>query len=298
LRRHPQFWAYTALVSVCFFWGTTYLAIRMALESFPPLALVAFRFSISGLLLLAAAGLQGTLLPRGRELWLTALNGVIILGIGNAALTYSELWIPSGLAALILSASPFWLVGIEAALPGGGRLPAPALAGMLIGLAGAVLLIAPGAWGQAGDRGLLRGFLVLQIGCICWCGGSIAQRRQVTRAHPVVSGAVQQLAAGVVFALLVLLARERPVVWSFRGTAAALYLVVFGSIVGYSAFIYAMEKLPVAIVSIYPYVNTAVAVFLGWLFYREPFGLREALAMGILFAGVAVVKRYGGHSRR
>lgn len=271
----------------------------MALESFPPLTLVAFRFSISGLLLLAAAGLRGTLLPGGRELWLTALNGVIILGIGNAALTYSELWIPSGLAALILSASPFWLVGIEAALPGGERLGAPAIAGMLIGLAGAVLLIAPGAWGQAGgDRGLLRGFLVLQIGCICWCGGSIAQRRQVTRAHPVVSGAVQQLAAGAVFTVLASLAGERPVIWSMRGTAAALYLVVFGSIVGYSAFIYAMEKLPVAVVSIYPYVNTAVAVLLGWLFYREPFGVREALAMGIIFTGVAVVKRYGGRSRQ
>ncbi len=298
MRRHPQFWAYTALVSVCLFWGTTYLAIRMALESFPPLALVAFRFSISGFFLLAVATLRGTLLPRGRELWLTALNGVIILGIGNAALTYSELWIPSGLAALILSASPFWLVGIEAALPGGERLRAPAIAGMLIGLAGTVLLIAPGAWGQAGNRSLLRGFLVLQIGCICWCGGSIAQRRQVTRAHPVVSGAVQQLAAGVVFAIPALLAGERPVVWNLRGTAAALYLVVFGSIVGYSAFIYAMEKLPVAIVSIYPYVNTAVAVFLGWLFYREPFGLREAVAMGVIFAGVAVVKRYGARSRQ
>ncbi|MBI4874354.1 MAG: EamA family transporter [Acidobacteria bacterium] len=298
MRRHPHFWAYVSLVAVCFFWGTTYLGIRMALESFPPLVLVSARYLLSGALLLAACFLKGTHLPRGRELRFTALNGVLVLGIGNAALVYSELWIPSGLAALILTTSPFWLVAIEALVPGGERLHGPTIAGMLIGLAGAALLVAPGAWGAEGGRGLVRGFLVLQLGCLGWCGGSIAQRRQVTRAHPVVSGAVQQLAAGAAFLVPALLAGEHPIQWSFRGVAAILYLVLFGSIVGYSAYIYAMDRLPVAVVSIYTYINPVVAVFLGWLFYREPFGAREAAAMAIIFAGVAVVKKYGGTARK
>ena len=107
-----------------------------------------------------------------------------------------------------------------------------------------------------------------------------------------VIGAVQQLAAGLSFLPFVLLIHEHPIHWSLRGVTAILYLVVFGSIVGYSAYIFALDRLPVAIASIYPYVNSVVAVTLGWLFYREPFGAREAAAMAIIFAGVALVKRY------
>src|SRR5207244_5001981 len=116
--------------------------------------------------------------------------------------------------------------------------------------------------------------------------------RQAGKAHPVVSGGVQQLAAGLALAPFALIIREHPIQWSVRGVAALSYLVIFGSLVGYSAFVYAMDRLPVAVVSIYPYANAVVAVFLGWLFYREPFGFREAMAMVIIFAGVAAVKRY------
>ena len=126
-----------------------------------------------------------------------------------------------------------------------------------------------------------------------WAFGSIYQRRQVTGAHPIVIGAVQQLAAGLSFLpLAVGLPRASGALEPARRDGAILYLVVFGSIVGYSAYIFALDRLPVAIVSIYPYVNSVVAVTLGWLFYREPFGMREAAAMAIIFAGVALVKRY------
>ncbi|MGD0201125.1 MAG: EamA family transporter, partial [Bryobacteraceae bacterium] len=117
-------------------------------------------------------------------------------------------------------------------------------------------------------------------------------RRQQTRAHPIVTGAVQQLAAGLVFIPLALLIPQQPMHPTFRGVTAICYLIVFGSIVGYSAYIYALSHLSVAVVSIYSYVNPVVAVFLGWLFYREPFGLREATAMVIILVGVAIVKRY------
>ena len=103
---------------------------------------------------------------------------------------------------------------------------------------------------------------------------------------------MQQLAAGLILAPFALAIHEAPIHWSARGVSALWYLVCFGSIVGYSAYVYALDRLPVAIVSIYPYVNAVVAVGLGWLFYREPFGTREALAMTVIFAGVAVVKKY------
>ncbi len=284
--------AYGALLAVCFFWGTTYLAIRMALESFPPFAMVAIRFLISGSLMLVGARLIGARLPRGRELRMTALTGVLILGGANTALVMAETWIPSGMAALIISTSPFWLVGIEALLPGGEGLHRPTIVGMLVGLAGAALLVSGDLSTASAGGSLLAGFLLLQFGNACWAFGSIFHLRQPTEAHPIVSGAVQQLAAGLALVPVALLFPQHPIVPTFRGVTALLYLVVFGSIVGYSAYIYALSHLPVAVVSIYPYVNPVVAVILGWLFYREAFGLREAAAMGVIFAGVAIVKHY------
>jgi drug/metabolite transporter (DMT)-like permease len=103
---------------------------------------------------------------------------------------------------------------------------------------------------------------------------------------------VQQLAAGLILAPFAVAVPQAPIHWTVRGVAALLYLVVFGSIVGYSAYVYAMDRLPVAIVSIYPYVNSLVAVALGWMVYREPFGVRETMAMLVIFAGVAIVKGY------
>lgn len=291
MRRHPQFWAYAALISVCFFWGTTYLTIRMALESIAPMTLVSARFLLSGGILLLACRLAGAEIPRGRELARNAFNGVAILGIGNGCLVLAETWIPSGLAALIITISPFWMVGLNAIMPPRERLHGPTLIGMVIGLAGAALLVGPGAFaGGAAGGAIINGFIVLQVGCFFWTYGSLLQRRQENRAHPIVAGAVQQLAAGLAFLPLALVAGV-PQAITGRSLGALFYLVVFGSIVGYSSYLYALEHLPVAVVSIYNYVNPVVAVLLGWLFYREPFGLREAIAMVVIFIGVAVVRR-------
>ena len=298
MRSHPQFWAYAALISVCFFWGTTYLTIRMALETIAPMTLVAARFVLSGGILLVAARLMGAELPRGRELLRNTLNGIAILGVGNGCLVMAETWIPSGLAALIITISPFWMVGLNAIMPPREKLHGPTLIGMAIGLAGAALLVGPGALaGGAAGSAVIQGFLVLQVGCFFWTFGSLLQRRQENRAHPIVAGGVQQLAAGLAFLPLALLSGvPQPV--SGRSLGAALYLVVFGSIVGYSSYIYALDRLPVAIVSIYNYVNPVVAVLLGWVFYREPFGVREAVAMVVIFIGVAVVRRIDGSRSR
>ena len=119
------------------------------------------------------------------------------------------------------------------------------------------------------------------------------QKGQPTTAHPIVSGAIQQFATGVAVLPFTLFTHEHPVNWGSRGIWATAYLIVFGSIVGYSAFVYAMEHLPVAIVSTYAYVNPIVAVALGWLFYREPFGVREGFAMMLVIVGVIIVKYYG-----
>lgn len=262
----------------------------MAIETFPPATLVCFRYLITGAILLVIAWFSGAYLPRGRELWITAACGVMVLGVGNACLAFAEQWIPSGLAALFVSTSPFWLVGVEALAPRGERLHLPTMRGMLVGAAGVAFLVAPEISGFAANPAVLGAFALLQLGCAGWAAGSIVQRKSPARAHPFVSAAVQQFATGIVYAVPVILHPE-PIHWSTRGVCAFLYLMTFGTIVGYSCYVYAMDRLPVAIASIYTYVNPLIAVLLGWLVYREPFGVHEAIAMAIIFVGVAMVKR-------
>jgi drug/metabolite transporter (DMT)-like permease len=289
--------AYFALAAVCFFWGTTYLGIRMALESFPPATLVCVRYLISGSIMIVGSLLMKARMPSRRELLYTSLFGVIIIGIGNGALAFAEQWVPSGLAALYITTAPFWLVGIAAAF-GEDQLHGRVLAGMLVGFAGTLLLVRPAAFANGLHGPLLSGFLLLQFGSAGWNLGSILQRRHRTKAHPVVSGAFQQLATGLVFIVPALLLPHQPVRWSARGVGAVAYLVVFGSIVGYSAYIYTLEHLPISIVSLYNYINPIVAVLLGYIVYSEKLGISEIVGMVIIFAGVALVKRFSGSRQR
>jgi drug/metabolite transporter (DMT)-like permease len=253
------------------------------------------RFLISGSIMLLLCHARGLRLPAWPEILRTAFFGAMILGVGNGCLTYSEKLIPSSTAALFIAASPFWMVALEALVPGGEPLRAASLAGMGLGFAGAALLVAPDLFERGFAGAVWQGFLLLQLGSASWSLGSILQKRRRNVAHSFVTGAIQQFATGVVYLVPAIVesrslpARE-PV--STSGWFALAWLVVFGSVVGYSSYIYALEKLPVALVSVYTYVNPIVAAALGWLFYREAFGVREAAAMSVIFAGVAVVKRF------
>jgi drug/metabolite transporter (DMT)-like permease len=282
--------AYLAFACVCVFWGTTYLGIRMALESFAPAALVAVRFTVVGGVLVAFELVRGHKLPPARELWRTAFFGFLILGLGNGSLSWAELIIPSGLASLFITISPFWLVGLESLMPGGERLHAPTIAGMVVGFLGTALLVTPDLHGSSASLNLLAGLAITQFGVASWCTGSILQKRDRTQASPFLSLGIQQLAAGLAFIPLALIIPSHPVYWSARGVGALLYLIVFGSWIGYTAYIYGLARFPVAIFSVYPYVNCVVAVWLGWLVYREPFGLKQSVAMLIIFTGVGIVK--------
>ncbi len=277
---------------MCILWGTTYLGIRVALESFSPATLVFLRYTLSGSIMLVGAKLAGWHIPRGRELWLTALFGVVTLGAGNGCLAFSEQWVPSGLAALFVTTSPFWLVGVEALAPRGERLRLATVRGMLVGGAGIAFLVSPAIVGFRANPAVFGAFALLQLGCAGWAIGSIAQRKTTSRAHPFISGAVQQLATGIVYSIPALI-HPAPMHVTAKGVGAVIYLMFFGSIIGYSAYSFAMDRLPVAIASIYTYVNPIVAVILGWAVYREPVGWREAVGMVVIFVGVAMVKRAG-----
>ncbi len=300
MRDHPLFRAYSALIAVCIFWGTTYLGIRIALEDIPPFTLVAARFLLSGSLMLIGTKLSGAVLPRGRELWETAGYGLLTLAIGNTCLSFAELLIPSGMAALMVTTAPFWMVGLDALL-GGEKLHTPTLLAMLVGFAGVALLVAPTfstpTSGASSGIGTLPAFLLLQLSSGAWCLGSLLQRRQRSRAHPFVSGAVQQFVTGIVVGVIALFEPQKAH-WTARSIGAVVYLAMFGSIVGYSAYLYAIQHLPIAVASIYTYINPLVAVLLGWIVFREPFGRWETAAMMVIFLGVYLVKRASSRGRK
>lgn len=282
--------AYAALAAVCLLWGTTYLGIRIGLESLPPLYLIAIRYTISGGLLVCWAAARSRL-PTGRELWQTAICGIVAIGIGNGCLAIAELWVPSGLAALFYSTCPLWMVAVHALLPAGHKPSITTVSGLAIGMAGVVYLVLPAAEKGGLRTGIVLGFLVLQISALGWVSGALLQTRVQTSVPAVITGGVQQLAAGLAMFVPALYFEKLPHKISLRSELAIAYLIVFGSLIGFTAFIYAMKNLPVAIVSIYTFVNPVVAVALGWLFVREPFGIRELISMLIIFCGIAVVRR-------
>lgn len=295
----PPFAAYAALIAICFFWGTVYLGIRIALEAFPPMLFMGGRFLFAGAAILLAGLAFKARMPSRREFWNTSLYGVITLGLGIGTIAFAVQWVPSGLAAMLTTTSPFWMVGMEAFLPHakssgrqrGERPNLPTVLGMLVGLMGTLLLVGPGAAKEGFGSAVVLSFLVLQLGCAGFALGSILERRHASTTHPIVNGGVQELATGVVFLVPALLLNQ-PVHFSWRSMAAVAYVIVFGGIVGYSAYLYAMKHLPVSLVSIYTYVNPVVAVIIGSLLYGESFQPIDIAAMAVIFAGVFIVKKF------
>ena len=175
MTQQSNFRAYLRCWPCRFFWGTTYLGIRMSLEAFPPILLISLRFLLSGMLMMIGARISGASFPKGRELWLTALYGVIILGGGNGSLVWAEQTVPSGLAALLLVTSPFWMVGLNAAFSR-ERMHLPTLGGILVGCVGVIMLLAPQGLSTSFSASLVNGFVVLQLGCFLWCLGASAAK--------------------------------------------------------------------------------------------------------------------------
>jgi drug/metabolite transporter (DMT)-like permease len=283
---------YAAWLAVCFFWGTTYLAIRVGLETLPPAAFAGLRFLTAGVLLFGFAYfVRKERLPKGRE-WLDlSIVGVLLLIIGNGLVVWAEQWLSSGMAALLVATSPFWVAGFELMNRNGERLSPRALTGMLIGFGGLVLLVAPELAGSTLGMKYLLGVIGLQIACAAWSGGSVYAKQRKVQTSPLMSSAIQMLIAGLILTVLATaLGEVRTLHFSTRSAVAFAYLVLFGSIVAYGCYTYAVQTLPLSLVSTYSYVNPVIAVLLGWAILREPLGWRVIISTAIILVGVALVK--------
>ena len=290
--RPPGRWALVvAFASIYLIWGSTYLGIRVAIETMPPFAMAAARFALAGLLLYAFLRWRGAPKPTAAQ-WRTAgVVGTLLLLGGNGSVAWAEQFVPSGITALIIGASPLFMVLTEWAWPGGSRPTAVVLTAMLIGLAGVTWLAAP--WEAAGERLHLGGLLAILGGSLAWSVGSIYSRHSKTGASPFMASALQMLSGSAALAVMAWLHGDWRAVdfasVTSRSWVAFFYLVAFGSLVGFSTFVWLLKHTTPARVSTYAYVNPVVAVFLGWALLDEPVSPRTLLASAIILGAVALI---------
>jgi drug/metabolite transporter (DMT)-like permease len=301
--------AYFAWGAVCIIWGTTYLGIRVSLESIPPALMGGLRWTIAGGLLSLYLLARGRPLPPRSEWGRISLLGFLLLGLGNGGVVFAEQWIPSGLTAVMVATSPFWMAGVESLLPDGERLHRRVIAGLVIGFSGIVLLVWPDlSLGNASGRGFIAGVIAVQIAAIGWSIGSSYSKRQgqATRGDRAAgfdpnspdavlgAAAFQMLAGGLMMTAVGTLRGEwSDLFFTVRTSTALVYMATLGAVGGFVAYTYALRHLPVSFVSLYAYINPVIAVALGTLVLHEPFTWRMTMAAALVFAGVAVVRWKG-----
>jgi len=282
----------TAFATIYLVWGSTYLGIRVAVETMPPFLMAGLRFLVAGSLLLAFQRLRGPLHLRLHHWRDNAIVGAFLLLGGNGLISWAELSLPSGITALIIGAQPLIMVLTAWAWPGGVRPGKLTLCGLLLGFAGVAWLAAP--WENAAGGALpLGGFVAVLAACVFWAFGSIYGRHAREPAAPFTASALQMLAGSAALALVALVRGElavfSPAAVSARSWLAFGYLTSVGSLVGFSTFVWLMKHSTPARVATYAYVNPIVAVCLGWLVLREPITSRTLIASAVIVTAVAII---------
>ena len=283
----------TAFAIVYVIWGSTFLAILFAIETLPPFLMASARFLVAGSLLYAwSRFVSGAAAPSPANWRATAVVGALLLLGGNGLLVWSEQRIPSGVAALLVGTVPCFMVLIEWLRPGGSRPTGLVIAGLCLGLLGLAWLIGPDAL-LGGGRADFIGAVVVVLGSFSWAVGSIYSRHAATPPSPFLSTAMQMIGGGVALLLLSLLLGEP---WAFDASAVSLrsllglgYLMLFGSIVAFSAYIWLLRVSTPARVSTYAYVNPVIAVLLGWALAGEALSTRMIIAATVIVSGVALI---------
>jgi len=292
----PTWKLLSAFAAVYLIWGSTYLAIRFAIETLPPFSMAAVRFVVAGgiLYVIARARAPRPTLPQWRS---AAIIGILLLAVGNGGVVWAQQWIPSGLTALMVATSSIWMVLVDWRFAGGSRPGRGLSLGLVMGLVGVGLLVSSEQVGFGRREGLL-GAMVIVLAALSWASGSIYSRYADLPRSLALASAMEMLVGGAVLGVVALASGEvadfgtRTV--SLKSALALGYLIVFGALIGFSCYIWLLRVTTPARVSTYAYVNPAVAVLLGWLLADEHLDLRAALAVLIILSAVVVVTLKGG----
>ena len=293
----PKVWAALGVVYVV--WGSTYLAIREAIATIPPFLMSAVRFLIAGSVLFVFSVRRGDRVGDrlGWVQWRTAIIvGGLLLFMGNGGVTWSEQYIPSGITALLIATIPLWMV-VVGRLWFRDRISPRAAVGVAIGFGGIVLLVL--GTGTGGGHLRPAGVIGCLVAATCWATGSLYSRTAPLPSRPLVSTAMQMLAGGVFLTIVGIASGELGDVHlsqiSLTSMLGLAYLIVFGSLIAFSAYVWLLRNANLSLVATYPYVNPVVAVFLGWAILSEPVTLTTVLAGGVIVVAVAIIVS-GQHS--
>lgn len=276
-----------AFAAMYLIWGSTYLAIRIVVEVLPPALSAGLRFIVAGALMTAFAISRGARWPSKTDWARTAFAGTVMLVMGNGLVTWSEKWVESNQAALIVATSALWMGWMGTLGPRGERLSRLSLLGLLIGFVGVAVLV-----GRGIERGLAPwpAYAALLLAPIFWAIGSVYAKRQPVSLPPVLSAGLQMAIAGVILTAIGLVAGELPHWrWEARSLWALAYLIVFGSCIAYAAFFWLVHEVSPAVLGTYAYVNPAIAVLLGWWILDEQLGSTQIVGTVIILAGVLLV---------
>jgi drug/metabolite transporter (DMT)-like permease len=278
-----------ALAAVYVVWGSTYLAMRVSIETLPPLTAAGLRYLAAGGLVYGWARWRGAPPASPRHWRSAAVIGALLLLAGNGGVMWAEQQVPSGLAALVISTEPLWIV-LLVWMRRGGRRPSSRVAiGLVIGFAGLALLVRP----SAGNGLPLAGTVVLAVASICWAAGSVYSQRAPLPASPLLATGIQMLCGGALLFLAGAVAGEPArlavAAVSSRSVLALIYLVVFGSMVAFTCYSWLLRVASPVLVSTYAYVNPVIAVFLGWALAQEPITSGTLLAAAVILAGVVLI---------
>ncbi|HEX5963392.1 MAG TPA: EamA family transporter [Gemmatimonadales bacterium] len=287
-----------AFFAVYVFWGMTYAAMRVAVVEIPPYVMAGARFVLAGALLYAWARSRGERSPTLQQWRAAAKIGAFLLLGGNASVAWAEQRVPSGLAALLIGVMPIWMVGLEW-LRRGLRPSRQVIAGLLLGAAGVALLVLPQGDGAGVDP---VGAAVLILAAASWAWGSVISKSAPLPASPFLATSMEMIAGGVLCLIVAALSGELQhfsvADVSSEAALAWLYLVVFGSLVAFTAYIWLLGVTSIAKVGTYAYVNPVVAVLLGWAVLGEPVTMRTVVGAIVILLGVALVNVDWGNSRQ
>ena len=284
--------AYIALAAVCVIWGTTYLALRIAVVHFPPFLYIAMRQTLAGVIILGATlSLTQVERPKLDYIFRQAIAGFFMISMGNGFVAWAEMYIPSGVAAIICSTMPVFVILMNIAIHREEKTNALILLGVALGLFGIILVFSENII-EFSRREYLAGIIMTLLAVFGWAGGSIRIKRKNTQSNLYLNAGLQMLFGGLwLFPLSLLFDDYNRITWTGEVIYPFIYLVVFGSVVAYVAYSYALRKLPMTLVSLYAYINPLVAVILGWLVLDEKLNGKIVFAFLITIGGIYLVNK-------
>lgn len=280
--------AILAYITVCLLWGSTYLAIKVAVLDLPPMLSAGIRFLCAGLIMFVYARWKHRPLPTRDQICHQSIVGLFLLLGGNGLVVTGSQWIHSSVAALLFATVPLFIGVEELILPGGERLGWSGWLGLIVGFGGVALLVLTG---QDNLGITFKGAGIILLGALSWASGTVYSKRILSGGAMEMNLSIQMLTAGIGFLCAGLLLGEvGHASISLPGALAILYLIIFGSLLGYNAYIYLISVWPTAKAGTYAYINPFVAIFLGHFILQEPITIYVFLGTGIILAGVFLVQ--------